>query len=345
MASLVQPARVHSSVDVGVVGAGTAGTAASLLLARAGHRVTLYERVQDPQPVGAGIVLQPTGQAVLERLGLWEPVRERGARIDRLRCVTGAGREVFALDYRVLGQVGGREPFGLGLHRGVLHQTLLAAVREQPGVELRCGVDVARPVAGRGCVELHGADADERLGSHELLVVADGARSQLREHSGLTVRERPYAWGALWHIAADPERIYARVLSQVVRGTGSMLGLLPTGRGPEPDSPPQVSLFWSIRADRLAAFERGDFEAWKGTVLRDDPRAAFVLDSLLTPFFQGDHRWLGWMRDQLMPLATRIPWIRHKMCSSMAGHMRGVFRKALPLRQLAGCRGLMGEGP
>ena len=33
------------SLDVGIVGCGTAGPAAALFLARQGHRITLYERV------------------------------------------------------------------------------------------------------------------------------------------------------------------------------------------------------------------------------------------------------------------------------------------------------------
>lgn len=407
-----------SAIDVGIVGAGTAGTAAALLLARAGHRVTIYERVAEPGPVGAGIVLQPTGQAVLQRLGLLEPVLARGARIDRLHCVTGKGRTVVDLDYSPAREPGGPARFGLGLHRGVLFQTLFDAVSREPGIALRCGVDVREPVPTVDGVALRTEDG-QRHGPHDLVVVADGARSRVREHAGLRFREHPYAWGALWHIAPDPEEIYAGQLYQVVRGTRSMLGLLPTGRGPEPDSPPQVSLYWSVRADRLDAFRAG-FAEWKAAVLRDDPRAAFVLDRLhepeallfaqyrhvemprwhgerivllgdaahamspqlgqgcnlalvdaavladviatapspaaalphytrvrrahlryylwatraLTPFFQSDHDWLGWLRDLAMPIAGKLPWIRRQMCLSMAGHMRGVLRAPLPLAGL-----------
>ncbi|MFN7699424.1 MAG: FAD-dependent oxidoreductase, partial [Deltaproteobacteria bacterium] len=83
------------SLDVGIVGAGTGGSAAALFLARAGHRVTLYERVEHPSPVGAGILLQPTGQAVLARLGLLGVILGRGARIERLRCRSASGRQIF----------------------------------------------------------------------------------------------------------------------------------------------------------------------------------------------------------------------------------------------------------
>ncbi|HZJ70855.1 MAG TPA: FAD-dependent oxidoreductase, partial [Planctomycetota bacterium] len=46
-----------TSHRIAVVGAGTAGAAAAILLARAGHSVALFERVAVPGPVGAGITL------------------------------------------------------------------------------------------------------------------------------------------------------------------------------------------------------------------------------------------------------------------------------------------------
>jgi 2-polyprenyl-6-methoxyphenol hydroxylase-like FAD-dependent oxidoreductase len=55
----------------------------------------------------------------------------------------------------------------------------------------------------------------------------------------------------------------------------------------------------------------------------------------LTPLFQSDHAALGWLRDRLMPLMGRLPWIRRQMCLSMAGHMRGVLRAPLALEGLA----------
>ena len=64
---------------IGIVGAGTAGLAAAALLARAGHAVEVLERAPDPGPVGAGLLLQPTGMAVLERLGVLDEVA-RGRR-------------------------------------------------------------------------------------------------------------------------------------------------------------------------------------------------------------------------------------------------------------------------
>ena len=67
-------------LDIAVVGCGVAGQAAATLLAERGHRVTIYERFTEPQPIGAGLLLQPTGLAVLRELGLAESAIARGAR-------------------------------------------------------------------------------------------------------------------------------------------------------------------------------------------------------------------------------------------------------------------------
>ena len=48
-------------LHIAIVGYGTAGQAAALLLARDGHRVEVFERAPEPGPVGAGFLLQPTG--------------------------------------------------------------------------------------------------------------------------------------------------------------------------------------------------------------------------------------------------------------------------------------------
>jgi 2-polyprenyl-6-methoxyphenol hydroxylase-like FAD-dependent oxidoreductase len=57
-------------LDIAVAGCGIAGLAAALLLHGRGHAVTLYERFGKPRPLGSGLMIQPTGLAVLEQLGL-----------------------------------------------------------------------------------------------------------------------------------------------------------------------------------------------------------------------------------------------------------------------------------
>lgn len=268
---------MERAIEVGVIGTGTAGSAAALFLARAGHRVTIFEKVDDPGAVGAGIVLQPTGQLVMNELGLYGPVLERGARLDRLRCETHTRRTLVDLEYAMV------DPslFGIGLHRGVLFVTLLDAVKKEPGVTLKLGTEIVA-VTTEGSKRLLKDERGELHGPFDLVIVADGAGSHHEDDRPLARRVTPYAWGALWTIVPDPDRVYRGMLYQVVRSNAVMLGFLPTGAGPY-DPTPTVSLYWSLRADRIEAFQKGDFDAWKSLVHSHDPRSHFVLDAVPRP--------------------------------------------------------------
>ena len=76
---------------VAVVGAGVGGTTTAYLLASAGHSIDLFERAPRLAAVGAGVLLQPSGQLVLDRLGLLEEVLRQGEPIDELHALTHRG--------------------------------------------------------------------------------------------------------------------------------------------------------------------------------------------------------------------------------------------------------------
>lgn len=69
---------------ISVVGAGPAGLAAALMLARQGRDVVVFERFEQAGPVGAGFMLQPTGLAVLDALGLTPAVEAMAQPIDHI---------------------------------------------------------------------------------------------------------------------------------------------------------------------------------------------------------------------------------------------------------------------
>ena len=260
-------------LTIGVVGGGTAGAAAAILLARAGHHVTIYERVADPKPVGAGITLQPTGLAALARLGLLAPIRAAGAQIDRLTCVRRGGRVLLDLPYADIDP----QLFGIGIHRGMLFETLFAEARAVATV--RCGVGIASSVAagdGRFVIDERG----DRYGPYDLVIAADGAVCDLHADAP-RLRVRPYAWGALWLVANDPggELARPRAILQTVDRARHLFGLLPTGTAPG-STTPVVSMFWSIRADRVDDWRRAGLAKWRDELLRLDPRAEIVLDQI-----------------------------------------------------------------
>jgi 2-polyprenyl-6-methoxyphenol hydroxylase-like FAD-dependent oxidoreductase len=247
---------------------------ASALLARAGHRVRVYERADSIRPVGAGLLLQPTGMGVLDRLGIADGVRALGATVDRLHGTSARGRCVMDLRYGDLA----RGLAGVGVHRAMLHRALLEASVEA-GAELIAGAEV-------GSITQDGAGAEVTLGSapsrgsnhrFDLVVVADGARSRLRGEAGRVRRARRYGWGALWFVAEHPPASLSRTLRQVYDGTPTMLGFLPSGRIRE-GGPETVSLFWSLRErDWPTGFRFADWQRRARSLL---PEAGPVFDQI-----------------------------------------------------------------
>jgi 2-polyprenyl-6-methoxyphenol hydroxylase-like FAD-dependent oxidoreductase len=259
--------------DIGVVGAGFAGAAAALFLAERGHRVTVYEEAAHPEPVGAGILMQPSGLSVLADLGLLDGALARGSRVESLQCKTPSGRPVLDLSYRDLFPAWS----GLGMHRGALFELLHDQLSPR-GVTVVAGASVrSSRLVPRGIRPIL-QDGTE-LGQHQLLVVADGARSALRRRIQ-GAQATPYPWGALWFVGRDPDSIFAGSLQQVAEGTTTLLGFLPCGLGPtRAGNVPLVSLFWSLP---VADFRRRDFELsrWKARVLELEPRAEQLLEQI-----------------------------------------------------------------
>lgn len=256
-------------LDIAVAGCGPAGLAAALLLHRDGHRVALYERFAAPRPIGSGLMLQPTGLAVLDRLGLAGTLRAHGARIARL---TGAanGRTVLDVHYSALDG----DRFGLGIHRAtlfaILHNAVLAA-----GIPIRTGCEVTGTVADGARRRLRMPHADSP--PVDLIVDALGARSPLAGGNGHAL-----AYGALWATLPWQDGFDEAALEQRYRRASVMAGVLPTGRPPGEDRA-QAAFFWSLRADRLDDWQMRGLGAWKAEVEALWPDTRPLLDSIVDP--------------------------------------------------------------
>jgi FAD-dependent urate hydroxylase len=238
-------------VRVAVVGLGTAGATLACLLAeqRPDVELVVLEQAADPQPVGAGIWLQHLGQQVLDRLGLLAPLRERSREVDHVDVRTWTGRPLLDLRYA---DVPGSVP-ALGVHRGTLFTLLHDEVRRR-GVRVETGVAVTgvRPTGGGMAVE---TAADDH-GTFDLVVGADGSRSPVRRAAGLALRDRGYAFGALWAVVDDPDGLAGGRLFQSLRGTREYLGVLPTGLG-------RASVFWSTPLAEAATTVAGGLDLWR----------------------------------------------------------------------------------
>lgn len=180
-------------LDIGIAGAGPAGLASALLLARQGHRVEILERFADVAPVGSGLMLQPTGLTALAALGLLQPIMALGSRIDRLHGADArSGRTVLDVRYDAL--AGGR--FGLAVQRaalfGVLHDAVTAA-----GIAIRTGMTLtAAKTSGEKAVLTDAAG--QEAGRYDLVIDATGARSTIAAGAATAPGVRELAYGAFW---------------------------------------------------------------------------------------------------------------------------------------------------
>jgi 2-polyprenyl-6-methoxyphenol hydroxylase-like FAD-dependent oxidoreductase len=243
---------------IAIVGSGTAGPAAGIFLARAGHEVTLFERAEEELAVGAGFLLQPTGLAVIRELGLEDEVLAVTQRINGLYCEGAGGKVLLDLEYAELEE----GLFGLGTHRSSLLAILLKAL-DEAGADIRWGAEMTEMSEEKGGRFLTTREG-EREGPFDLILLCDGARSQLRDQTGIATRVDRYPWGALWFMGKRTPEFSSDLLWQCVGSTRELCGFLPTGTRED-----LLSLFWSVRLDQpLPALA-----AWKEKLLRLVPRA------------------------------------------------------------------------
>lgn len=285
---------------IAIVGCGTAGPAAAVLLKRQGHEVVLFERAEECKAVGAGFLLQPSGMVVLKELGILEDVLAHAARVDRLHILDSGGDTLLDLSYREIGQ----GSFGAGLHRPVLLHHLLKAM-DEAGVEVSWGWEIEEVSRSENQWRLRSADGKQCDG-FDLLVVADGARSKLRDLAGTRGVDRGYPWGAHWFIGTNDGVFPENELYQVVHGTRKLAGFLATGRDLGGDEP-LVSLFWSIRIEDDAVLRQRPLGEWKQEVLALCPKSQGLLDQIeswdqvLTARY-GDVRMRRWHGDGVVVL-------------------------------------------
>jgi 2-polyprenyl-6-methoxyphenol hydroxylase-like FAD-dependent oxidoreductase len=262
---------MRKSLRVGIVGYGTGGQTAALLLARDGHHVEVFEQAPVLGPVGAGFLLQPTGMAVLWQLGLLDAALRHGARVSRLFGETGDGRAVMDMRYRELD----KRMFGLGMQRGALFALLDGAWQE--GRNVHCGRRIVSLDVERGLLRDH---EGVEHGPFDVLIVADGAASRLRGEVREPMLDRPYPWGAQWCLVARHDWPFGDELRQRYVGARRMIGMLPVGTRPGDDTP-RLSFFWSLPAASLQA--ASDEVQWRRDVAQVWPEAADSLRNTEVP--------------------------------------------------------------
>jgi 2-polyprenyl-6-methoxyphenol hydroxylase-like FAD-dependent oxidoreductase len=205
-----------------VIGAGTSGLAAAILLARADVEVDVAEIRSDNAALGSGITVQGNALRVLRELGVWEQVAEKGRAFDSLGVRAPDGTLLAEIpDVRT----GGPDlPATLGMNRPDLAAILTRRALEA-GADLRTGLS-ARTLTDRGDrVEVLFTDGTSAL--YDLVVGADGIRSDVRRMIGIATVPEPNGMG-IWRIHTRRPASVERT-DLVYGGPCFIAGYCPTG--------------------------------------------------------------------------------------------------------------------
>jgi len=269
----------RSMPDVAIAGGGMIGAACALALARQGFEVVLVE-AREPQPWSADeredlrvIALAPSSAKLLDELGVWNSVSTTRVAPYRRMHVWDAESGA-TLDFDATGE--GRAELGWIVENKLLQSMLWQALRAA-GVRVICPGEVRdiETRADRVALELqHGEALSARL-----LVIADGAKSALRERLGIETRGRDYAQRAVVaHVAT--ERAHEQTAWQRFTPEGP-IALLPLRDGRSsivwslPEARAQTVLAMDDAAFRDAVGFASDFRL--GRTLETTPRASFPL--------------------------------------------------------------------
>ncbi|WP_420122315.1 FAD-dependent oxidoreductase [Nakamurella sp.] len=210
--------------DVLVIGAGLAGTACAIQLARAGVRVDLVDRQADVSALGSGITLQGNALRALRELGVWEEVKEHGYAYDSLGLRAPDPSGTLVAEMTEIRSGGDDLPATAGMYRPELARILVDRAVEV-GAGCRFGVTPRTLNQDAEGVEVELSDGSRRR--YDLVIGADGVRSWTRQAVGIQVDTTPTGMGIWRAFVPRPESVTRTDL--FYGGPSYIAGYCPTG--------------------------------------------------------------------------------------------------------------------
>ncbi len=248
------------SYSIAIIGQGIAGAAATLFLARSGHRVCQFERLHAQADAGAGIVLHPIGLAVLRAAQLHAAIEAVGERIDHsVASFADLGQSV-RLDYSEFNAT----VAACGIHRRALLDVMRTLAPEHAAAIAHWSQRIERVDESTGMI----IDADGHPhGPFDVIVAADGAGSSLRQQVPQWVlHDRPYPDAAVVRLLdCEDSHFRGGVLQRFTRG--DHVSTWPVGVE-KPGGPARITI--AMRTDAHEA----DPQAWLARLRRLHPALA-----------------------------------------------------------------------
>jgi 2-polyprenyl-6-methoxyphenol hydroxylase-like FAD-dependent oxidoreductase len=113
-----------------IAGAGLGGLALSLALQRRGIDFIAFDVAQELKPLGVGINILPHAAGELAEFDILDAIEAVSVKTRVLRYVNKFGQHIIS---EMRGRYAGHDLPQFSIHRGMLHATMLAAVRERAG--------------------------------------------------------------------------------------------------------------------------------------------------------------------------------------------------------------------
>ncbi|MFO0706133.1 MAG: FAD-dependent monooxygenase [Nitrospira sp.] len=276
--------------DIAVVGAGGGGAVLALALAQKGIKTVIIEQAGGPPQGLRGEILQPNGQAVLDRLGLLDKLPTDATRaVHKFHFCRVGGERLCTVDYGDLSPPYNRAVVTLP---NVAHHAILAALEAERSVSLRYGTSfVGLLKEGTQVVGLTAKRGDEELTIRAQVVVgADGAFSKVRAALGIPADLHLYPQGYLIAIVDSPLPITE---AKYFVGKKTILGLFPAAGD-------KVYCFYMIPT--------GSYDQVKARGLPALRAAWTAIDPMLKPLFE---QLKDWNQTAFMPTGrVRTPtWV------------------------------------
>ncbi|SFP18171.1 FAD-dependent oxidoreductase [Variovorax sp. 770b2] len=205
-----------------IVGAGIAGCSAAIALADKGMHVTLVEKEAQWRFQSSGIFIYGNGLEALRSIGVLPQILDAGFGIADGRNVYLDHHGAPIVDVFYPRSHGGAMPI-LGIRRAEMHR-ILAGRLGALGVDIRLATTVAKIHSPGGSDHAEVTLSDGSTQRFDLVVGADGIRSQVREAVCGPIAPRYTGFGVWRSVHARPRTLDAKIM---MMGIGKRLGIMP----------------------------------------------------------------------------------------------------------------------
>ncbi|WP_397474825.1 FAD-dependent oxidoreductase [Pusillimonas sp.] len=247
-----------------IVGAGIAGCSAAITLASRGIAVTLLDKQTEWRFQSSGIFVYGNGLAALRDVGVLDEILAAGFAIEDGKNIylDHHGEPIVDVYYPSARE--GMPPI-LGIKRAEIHR-ILAGRLESLGVGIRLNTTVANLDCGSSDQAARVSLSDGSTQEYDLVLGADGIRSQIRGLLFPEVQPRNTGFGVWRSVHDRPADLDVKIM---LMGVGKRLGIMPIsddklyifGTVPEPQG------HWYPKEDWPATM-RSKFAEFQGPVRR-----------------------------------------------------------------------------